>query len=861
MSNSSGPTSPNDDLPQEIIQLANHAVQFDKSGNLEVAIYYYTEAANSLAQAKKHNIPFPNLDERFKEYRRRAEKLKEIQIARKEKELLENVKEQSQKDLERAEFLLYAALDADELQDKKQAVELYSEAIELCLGARNRTSSQDLKKKLGSLAAKCLDRAEFLKKQKESSDGERMDLSRLPSVPTTPLSPTDSLPSPVSPTMGMSLPAGGQLPGMDINASVPANFAPLPKSSSSSTLTVSGSESYSKEEIEVLRKTSRINGRDYVPFMAVDERERFAFPDLFVDRDGKLALAPKQLSAFKGWARPSELCSAPRMYDSIDPFTIRQSIISDCSFVASLAISALYEKRFNKKLITSIIYPQNRQGDPIYNPSGKYMVKLHVNGVPRKIIIDDYLPSNKYMDILCSYSHNKNEMWVSLLEKAYMKVMGGYDFPGSNSNIDLHALTGWIPERVNIRLKEDSFRPDEFFLKISERHKKGDVLATVATGDMSAKESERTGLVPLHAYALLDVREVQGKQLFLLKNPWSHMRWKGNFSERDVRHWTPSMQSALSYDPQSAKQFDNGVFWIDYPSVLRFFDVFYLNWNPALFRYTYCIHQEWRAGLGPVKDVYDMSGSPQFRLEVTFPPGVTTAALWVLLTRHITDRDDFAKNKEYITLLVYKTEGKRIFYPYDPPPFIDGVRINSPHYLCKMLLQQSAGATQRYTLVVSQYEKTNTIFYTLRCFSTVAFKMSKIVHSYGYKEDIISGKWKGTTAGGCPNYPNTYKNNPIHQINLDNAKPDNQLLITLKGPKQYSVGFDIVTVVSHCPTAFANFTRKSTGAFRSGFCVLELEAIPGGVYNVIPSTFLPGQEGPYFLSVQASCPIKVSQLQ
>ena len=272
-------------------------------------------------------------------------------------------------------------------------------------------------------------------------------------------------------------------------------------------LHLAGKSSYTKEELLVLRRTTVVNGREYVPFMAVDLKEKFAFPLPFTDKDGLLPLALKQKKQLDRWCRLDELSSQPKMIELVDCFSVKQTCVSDCSFVASVAISALYEKRFKKRLITDIIYPKNRKGDPVYNPCGKYMIKLHVNGIPRKIIIDDLLPCGKYGNLLCSYSTNKNEFWISLIEKAYMKVMGGYDFPGSNSNIDLYALTGWIPERIS--LSEKDLNKDATFRKILERYHKGDVLVTVATGEMSDAEADRAGLVATHAYALLDIREVK----------------------------------------------------------------------------------------------------------------------------------------------------------------------------------------------------------------------------------------------------------------------------------------------------------------------------------------------------------------
>jgi len=279
---------------------------------------------------------------------------------------------------------------------------------------------------------------------------------------------------------------------------------------------------------------------------------------------------------------------------------------------------------------------------------------------------------------------------------------------------------------------------------------------------------------------------------------------------------------------------------------------FYVNWNPALFSYVYCVHSSWHAGVGPAKDLYSIGENPQYLLQVN---NGSSAAVWILLTRHITDKEDFANNKEYITLLVYKSDGKKVHYPFDPPPFIDGTRINSPHYLCKMVLQ-NPGA-QKFTLVVSQFEKSTTIYYTLRVYSTTEFTLTELKDNFSHKTKA-TGEWKGKTAGGCPNNRETYRNNPIYQLSLDTSSDDNEISIDLKGPKQYSVGFEFIQVTSKHNLPFAT---KDSGSFRPGFSILKLDKVPAGVYNIIPATFLRSQEGPFFVQLQASCPIKLSRIQ
>lgn len=99
------------------------------------------------------------------------------------------------------------------------------------------------------------------------------------------------------------------------------------------------------------------------------------------------------------------------------------------------------------------MYPYDRLNmRPTISSTGKYIFKMHFNGCFRKVIIDDRLPKSQTARTLHVVDRNNpGLLWPALMEKAYLKVRGGYDFPGSNSGTDISILTGWIPEQLALQ--------------------------------------------------------------------------------------------------------------------------------------------------------------------------------------------------------------------------------------------------------------------------------------------------------------------------------------------------------------------------------------------------------------------------
>lgn len=177
--------------------------------------------------------------------------------------------------------------------------------------------------------------------------------------------------------------------------------------------------------------------------------------------------------------------------------------------------------RFKKPLITGIIFPQANHR-PVFNPFGKYYVKLWFNGIPRRVVVDHRLLVSPDRQPVATYSIKEGELWPVLIEKAFLKVHGGYTYSGGNGGQDTYSITGWIPESLILQ-NETPAKQKEIWNRVKKAFKWGynyslicscgDCIATAGTLGSLPPEAIELGLAEGHCYCICQVSEYYKNQV------------------------------------------------------------------------------------------------------------------------------------------------------------------------------------------------------------------------------------------------------------------------------------------------------------------------------------------------------------
>ncbi|KAJ7287023.1 hypothetical protein C8J57DRAFT_1282596 [Mycena rebaudengoi] len=337
-----------------------------------------------------------------------------------------------------------------------------------------------------------------------------------------------------------------------VERSKPAPSAPR----SESTLTPVGVDYFSQhEQFYAVKKGGIINGRSY----------------LLWDEPGPSNASPDTLYEWASaiWQRPV-FGTEDQQVLRLRPQDILQHIITDCSVCASISFGVSSLDAFPRSG-TSLQSPLVRHS------KGRYDLRVLFNGAWRRVTSTSPLPTGALMCMSSAPVQGpdgpQHAMWPGLLEKGYMKLMGGYDFPGSNSSIDLHALVGWIPEHLEI--KSPSFERETTWARIIHGFFSGQCMLTLGTGVDSHINWRGTHLLPSHSYAVIDVKEDHESRGFTVLDSWSRT------SE------PPSVDAEIRDFKLHVADYTTiiGILEIPWSEVLDVFDSVYLSWDPQYLAY------------------------------------------------------------------------------------------------------------------------------------------------------------------------------------------------------------------------------------------------------------------------------------
>ncbi|KAE8705679.1 Calpain-type cysteine protease DEK1 [Hibiscus syriacus] len=410
---------------------------------------------------------------------------------------------------------------------------------------------------------------------------------------------------------------------------------------------------YRKPRIET---QDEINQRMLSVEMAVKEalsaRGEMHFTDNeFPPNDLSLFMDPKnppqKLQVVSEWMRPAEIVkvhseSLPCLFSgAANPSDVCQGRLGDCWFLSAVAVLTEVSQ------IPEVIIT------PEYNEEGIYTVRFCIQGEWVPVVVDDWIPCESPGKPAFATSKKANELWVSILEKAYAKLHGSYEaLEGGLVQDALVDLTGGAGEEIDMRSPQAQLdlASGRLWSQLLRFKQEGFLLGAGSPSGSDVQVSS-SGIVQGHAYSLLQ-------------------------------------------DEAQAEACSSG--WSIY--VCRVY--------PLEMRYS--VHGQWRGySAGGCQDYNSWHQNPQFRLRATGPDASYPIHVFITLTQGVSFSRTAAGFRNYqsshdsqmfyIGMRILKTRGRRAAYNIYLHESVGGTDyVNSREISCEMVLEPEP---KGYTIV------------------------------------------------------------------------------------------------------------------------------------------------------------------
>ena len=212
-----------------------------------------------------------------------------------------------------------------------------------------------------------------------------------------------------------------------------------------------------------------------------------------------------------------------------------------------------------------------KKNGTFHNVDGYYELCLFIDDKEQIIIVDDYLPVKKGTKQLAFASSKKNEIWISLLEKAWAKVNGGYAKIVEGTPMEAFEFLTGFGSLIYDTEGKDNDDLNEYKIEIVNQLQNCDIEKTIISCTISTTtDVSRVGLISGYPYNLLGIYQIVDKignkeYLFRLRNPWSKGEWNGDWSDKS-NLWDDNSKSKVKYLDK-----EDGMFYMSDNDFFKYF--------------------------------------------------------------------------------------------------------------------------------------------------------------------------------------------------------------------------------------------------------------------------------------------------